>query len=107
MSFSRWEGYNLGVAQALAMGLPVMASDIPAHREFPVHTSNSTLAACHWLAREIDAGREEQRLRRATVYPWDESTARFAAVVERMLAHTDAQRGRPGASRAPQQVPAA
>ncbi|MDY7577623.1 glycosyltransferase [Herbaspirillum sp. RTI4] len=31
-NFSRWEGYNQGIGQALAMSLPVIASDIPAHR---------------------------------------------------------------------------
>ena len=31
---SRWEGYSFTVAEALAAGTPVIASDIPAHREF-------------------------------------------------------------------------
>jgi GT2 family glycosyltransferase len=35
-NFSLWEGYNLGIGQALAMGLPVVASDIMAHRAFKV-----------------------------------------------------------------------
>src|SRR5690606_22494979 len=39
-NMSKWEGYNLGIGQALAMGLPVVASDIPAHREFCVFVSN-------------------------------------------------------------------
>ncbi|ALN75774.1 glycosyl transferase family (plasmid) [Aureimonas sp. AU20] len=31
-NFSQWEGWNLGIAQALAYGLPVVASNIDAHR---------------------------------------------------------------------------
>lgn len=31
---SRWEGYSFPVAEALCLGRPVIASDIPAHREF-------------------------------------------------------------------------
>ena len=53
MGFSKWEGYNLGISQALAMGLPTLGSDIPAHREFPIATTNSTLSACAWLAGEV------------------------------------------------------
>lgn len=96
VSFSRWEGYNLGIAQALAMGLPVAASDIPAHREFGVFTSNSTLLVCDWLAREV-AGRGA-RERRADLRDWDESTARFAEVVASLLRDRDARASRPGAS---------
>jgi hypothetical protein len=33
--FTRRDGYNMSIAQAIAMGLPVIASDTPAHREFP------------------------------------------------------------------------
>jgi GT2 family glycosyltransferase len=90
MGFSRWEGYNLGISQALAMGLPVAASDIPAHREFPVFTSNSTLAVCNWLAREIDAGSAAKPGRRPVVYSWEESTRRFSDVVERLLGKSQA-----------------
>ena len=40
VNFSKWEGFNLGIAQALAMGLEVVASDIPAHRQFPIATAD-------------------------------------------------------------------
>jgi GT2 family glycosyltransferase len=34
VSLARWTGFNFGVAQALAFGLPVFASNIAAHRSF-------------------------------------------------------------------------
>ena len=43
VSLSSWEGYNLGIGQALAAGLGVAASDIPAHRAFPI-----LLRLVHW-----------------------------------------------------------
>ena len=100
MSFSRWEGYNLGISQALAMGLPTIASDIPAHREFPIVTSNSTLAVCNWLAGQIEAHPVARDGRGATVYDWEDSTSRFAELIERLLRCPDPQRPRCGGSAA-------
>lgn len=70
VNFSKWEGFNLGIAQALAMGLEVVASDIPAHRQFPIATADdpadrtSLLAAA---AARHDSGRD----RRAVLLPWE------------------------------------
>jgi GT2 family glycosyltransferase len=36
LDLSLWAGHTLGIGQALAMGLPVVASDIPAHAELDV-----------------------------------------------------------------------
>jgi GT2 family glycosyltransferase len=99
MGFSKWEGYNLGIAQALAMGLPTLGSDIPAHREFGIRTTNSVLVACEWLAAEVErraAAMPGQRV--ATVYEWDRSATAFVAVVEEMLQQSAAQKPRGGAS---------
>ncbi len=52
-NFSRWEGFNLGVAQALAMGLGVIASDIPAHRQFPIATAAETGERARLLAAAV------------------------------------------------------
>ncbi len=49
MNFSKWEGYNLGIAQSLAMGLPTFASDIPAHKAFGIETSNDLEVAVSWI----------------------------------------------------------
>ena len=98
MGFSKWEGYNLGISQALAMGLPTLGSDIPAHREFPITTTNSTLAACEWLANEVDLRTAATPDRRAIIYEWERSTTAFVKVVEDMLQHSATQKPRLGAS---------
>ena len=101
MGFSRWEGYNLGISQALAMGLPTLGSDIPAHREFGIATTNSVLVASAWLAGEIDrraASSPEHRV--ATVYDWDRRAEDFVAVVDSMLQQSMASHPRAGASSA-------
>jgi GT2 family glycosyltransferase/glycosyltransferase involved in cell wall biosynthesis len=99
MGFSKWEGYNLGISQALAMGLPTLGSDIPAHREFGIPTTNSVLVACEWLAAEVErraAATPGQRI--ATVYDWDRSATAFVALIEEMLRQSAAQKSRGGAS---------
>lgn len=40
LSTSQWEGYNLGIGQALALGLDAAASDRGAHAEFRIPVSN-------------------------------------------------------------------
>ena len=98
MAFSKWEGYNLGISQALAMGLPVLASDIPAHREFPIATTNSSLAACAWLAGEVQRGSADGAGRSSIVYDWKQSTDAFLKVVGDMLDRSATQTPRAGAS---------
>ncbi len=49
VNLSKWEGYNLGIGQALAMGLPTLASDIPAHRAFGITTTDDTAEQIAWL----------------------------------------------------------
>ena len=86
MNFSRWEGYNLGIGQALAMGLPVIASDIEAHREFPIDTAATVMEACALLARAIRAG---EAARTAFVEPWAASLDRVCDTLEADLAAQD------------------
>ena len=54
-NFSKWEGYNLGIGQALALGLPVVASDNPAHRAFGIDTFADTGAAAKRLIELLNA----------------------------------------------------
>ena len=94
MSFSRWEGYNLGIGQSLAMGLPTLASDIPAHREFPIVTTDSTLVACDWLAAEVTRGTAKTGNREPVIFTWEESTAKFAQTISQLLETSSVARSR-------------
>ncbi|MBH1966200.1 MAG: glycosyltransferase family 4 protein [Comamonadaceae bacterium] len=79
-NFSRWEGYNLGIGQALAMGLPTLASDIPAHREFGVEVTNDVDRAADWVAQRWRERARVQRVARPT--PWEPHLTLFAEVVQ-------------------------
>jgi GT2 family glycosyltransferase/glycosyltransferase involved in cell wall biosynthesis len=93
-NFSQWEGYNLGIGQALALGLPVIASDIPAHREFDVVTSNDhqeIVAQLSVLAKTALCG-ELQRRRKPRLWTWEEPLAAFAAMIEGAVSKPDPPR---------------
>jgi|GEM_PF-914070 len=77
-SFSQWEGYNLGIGQALAMGLPVVASDIPAHREFEVPVTDDPVQAATLLAAVADPQHE----REPRVWDWQDQLKPFMSIVE-------------------------
>ncbi len=77
-NFSRWENYNLGIAQALAMGLPVIASDIPAHRAIDVTLTNEPAEAALLLAEW--AGRPTRREPR--IWESDSPLEAFATEIE-------------------------
>ena len=79
-NFSRWEGYNLGIGQALAMGLKVIASDIPAHRAFGVKVVGNSVDAAFALR---DLMRESTE-RVSRLWSWDEPLKLFAEEVERV-----------------------
>lgn len=57
---SRWEGFNLPLLEAMACGAPVVASDLPAHREVagpaalyvPVGEAGALARALHRVARD-------------------------------------------------------
>ncbi len=70
VNFSKWEGFNLGIAQALAMGLEVVASDIPAHRQFPIAIADDPADRVRLLAVQ-SASHEAGRDRRAVLLPWE------------------------------------
>ena len=84
MNLSQSEGYNLGVGQALAMGLPVIASDIPAHREFGISVTNDLAEATAMLERlgRLALSGASLRERASRLWTWDEPLAEFALIVE-------------------------
>ncbi|MDX7951734.1 glycosyltransferase [Lichenihabitans sp. Uapishka_5] len=86
MSFSQWEGYNLGIGQAMAMGLDVIASDIAAHREFGVEVSDSIAQTCASLTRRMAAWTEDATDRKAVIDPWTTPLATMTDLIEADLA---------------------
>ncbi|TXN71525.1 glycosyltransferase [Methylobacterium sp. WL18] len=70
VNLSRWEGYNLGIGQALAMGLNVVASDIPAHREFGVAISNSIPELCRLINSYFRGNSANPADRKAKIDCW-------------------------------------
>jgi GT2 family glycosyltransferase len=89
-NFSKWEGYNLGIGQALAMGLPSLASDIPAHRAFGIEVTNSVDAAAQWLAHTAaEAGPREPR-----IWNWDAPLAQLIVEVDSICANTTSRKSR-------------
>ena len=82
MNLSKWEGYNLGIAQALAMGLPVLASKIPAHDAFGVETfldDTALLARLCALIADPPSGRE------AKIWNWSDSLDIFSRYLSSVL----------------------
>ena len=80
-NFSKWEGYNLGIGQALAMGLEVVASDIPVHRSFPIFTSANALEQTRKLV-ELST-RRRPRVTRAT--PWEPSLQQLSRALKQVV----------------------
>lgn len=85
-NFSKWEGYNLGIGQALAMGLPVLASDIPAHRAFPIFTSGDTDEITRKLIEMHERIDEVRSTRRPVLTEWEPSHAQFAGILKACIA---------------------
>ncbi|TAH36851.1 MAG: glycosyltransferase family 1 protein [Planctomycetota bacterium] len=88
---SAFEGFDLPLAEALAQGCPVAASDIPAHRE--VGGDAARYFAPDDPARALEVIREllahpggaEPRLARALAFPWQEAAQALDALLRRQL----------------------
>ncbi len=94
MNFSCWEGYNLGIGQALAMGLPVIASDIPAHREFGIPTSNDLDETVQLLEPLVTArlNKNDLAARKPVIWTWEEPLSQFASAIETLCRESSADR---------------
>ena len=82
VNLSEWEGYNLGIGQALAMGLEVIASDIEAHREFDIERCGSVPDLCDAVARRYATRSEGASDRRPTIEGWSGPMARLTTIIE-------------------------
>lgn len=82
MNLSQWEGYNLGIAQALAMGLPTLASKSPAHDAFGIPTFAEDEALLAHLLALIEQPPAE---RRPVVWEWSESLDVFSRYVSDII----------------------
>ena len=83
ISLSRWEGYNLGIGQALALGLPVLASKIPAHDAFKVDTFDQQ---SRLLDRLNEFVRSDLPVRKARVLDWDEHLSILCEYIDDCIA---------------------
>ncbi|MCC3243823.1 glycosyltransferase [Methylocystis sp. WRRC1] len=91
MNFSKWEGYNLGIGQALAMGLPVIASDIEAHREFPVERTNDVAVAVEKLYPWFLKVESKSDIRQAPyIESWDNWAETICSMLETDLSESPA-----------------
>jgi glycosyltransferase involved in cell wall biosynthesis len=92
VSLSRWEGYNLCIGQARAMGLPVVASDIEAHREFGVETANTVPLLLKKLEEHASRWDESHIQRDALFEPWDRPLSVMTDTIEADLNDAGAAR---------------
>lgn len=92
VSLSRWEGYNLCIGQARAMGLSVVASDIEAHREFGVETANTVPLLLEKLQEHASRWDETDIQRDALFEPWDRPLTLMTDTIESDLNDAGAAR---------------
>ena len=107
VSGSQWEGYNLGIGQAISFGLFTAASDRGAHREFGIPVSNDPEALasqihqayCTVMAADGSGGDRwiNHRLE-SRVFPWKENLVALEKTVLEKL-HQKAAVGRQGPER--------
>jgi glycosyltransferase involved in cell wall biosynthesis len=90
------EGRPQVMLEAMAAGLPVIASDLPAHRDIVQHRETGWLAAApddlrrglDWLeepTHNLEAGEAARTWVRASIGTWDDCADRYAVAYRRLL----------------------
>lgn len=91
------EGRPQVMLEAMAAGLPVIASDLTAHRDFVRHQGTGWLvqdrsqleeafAALEYMPANRRVGEETRRYIKETIGDWDDCADRYAALYQRLVA---------------------
>ncbi|MFC5552841.1 glycosyltransferase [Methylobacterium iners] len=77
----RWQGADCGIALALAMGLPVIASDITTHRVYPIETTPDVPGLCRLIAPHAERWRSGIVGRQSVILPGPDPLAVLADTI--------------------------
>lgn len=86
LSTSNWEGYNLGIAQALSFGLNTIASDKGAHKEFNIPVSNNIEILSNWIYQAYTDNKSNpvdfyKKIKNQILYSWENSNKNLEKLI--------------------------
>ncbi|MFP3256956.1 MAG: glycosyltransferase [Candidatus Nanopusillus acidilobi] len=86
LSMSQWEGYNLGIGQALSFGLDTIASDTGAHSEFGIFVSNNIDELADYIAKSYERQFVNlQNYKNPIIFPWHDNLIKFEKIILKSL----------------------